>query len=260
MAQIFDPILDKYFRYVNQATWQNAGEDFETSLGDIEASGATPTFQDIERPSREYPWKTIAAIHTIGGDLNLTLTAMSLTKTAKQAVWMDNSDALVNQAAATGLTKTFTNLADGRIYNLGKENTEINSADDGAAEDPIAFIEGTHYRHHSETGRVQLIKAPVGATQFVVDFDAGAITNADEIAEYGGMSSFGKEGTLRYYGVSDIGQNFLIEFYRCRLRAAGEIALQGADDYGQVALEARVLADGTKPVRFRYFRVRELKG
>jgi len=258
MAQIFSPVLDKYFRFVVQGTFQLEGTDYEISLGDIEASGATPAFEDIERKSREFSLKTTAAIHTIGSDVNLTLTAMSLGREVAQLLFMDNDGSRVEQASASNLTKTFTNLRKGRIYNLGKENVEINSADDGAAEDPIEFVEGTHYRLHAETGRIEILLVPTGATQLVVDFDAAEIAEEDDIAVYGGMSSPGKIGTLRYYGVSDIGQNFFIEFYRCRIRPSGEIALQGADDYGQVALEARVFADGTKPEKYKYFRVREL--
>ncbi|MEY9198452.1 hypothetical protein ABIA16_003568 [Sinorhizobium fredii] len=258
MATKFQPRLDDYFRQVNQATWQPKGADYEINVGDIETSGGTPNLTDIERYSREFAEKTLARTDTIQKDMTLTLTAKSLTRETAQMMWMDADGDLLTQAAVTAQTKTFNNLKVGRIYDLGYVNTTINSADDDGTT-PIQFVEDVHYKHVSELGKIELIAIPSTATKLVVDFDADAVDGEDDVAVYGGMAGQGVFGTLRYYGISDIGQNFKIEFWNVRIKPAGEISLQGGDDYGDIQLEARVFADGTKPLKYRFFKVTELK-
>lgn len=258
MATKFQATLDEYFRFVTQATWQPKGVDYEVSLGDVETSGLTPNLTDIERYSREYAEKTLARTDTIQKDAAMTLTVMSLTDEVAQMIWMDTDGEKLSQAAVTAQTKTFTNLKIGRIYDLGFVNTTINSADDDGTT-PIPFVEDVHYKHVSELGKIELIAIPATATKLVVDFDAAVVDAEDDIAVYGGMSGQGAFGTLRYYGVSNIGKNFKIEAWNTRIKPAGEISVQGGDDYGQVQLDVRVYADGSKPDKFRFFKVTELK-
>ena len=253
---VFAPNLDDYWRFVHQATWQNDGEDFEESLGDVESAGATMNFTDIERNTKEYALITLAKIDTIGVGVTVNLKTMSLTRNVASVFFGDNSAEKFIQAAET-ITKTFANVKVGRIYNIGARDAEITSADDGSVT-PKTFVEGTHYTFHPRTGRIQVIAIPSGATQLVVEADVPAITEAADIAVYGGMNSNGKIGTLRFYGVSNIGQNFKIEFYKGRLRSPNEIAFQAGEEYSSADLELRVLGDGTKPERFRYFRVEEI--
>ncbi|TAW65438.1 hypothetical protein ELI15_14180 [Rhizobium ruizarguesonis] len=258
MATKFQPRLGDYFRFVTQGTWQPRGTDYEINFGDIETSGATPNLTDIERYSREFAEKTLARSDTIQKDMTLSLTVMSLMREVAQMMWMDADGDLLTQAAVTAQTKTFSNLKVGRIYDLGHVNTSINSADDDGSV-PVVFVEDVHYKHNSELGKVELIAIPASATKLVMEFDAAEIDAEDDIAVYGGMAGQGVFGTLRYYGVSDIGQNFKIEFWNVRIKPSGEISLQGGDDYGQVQLDVRVYADGTKPDKFRFFKVTELK-
>lgn len=252
-------VLNKYFRFVTQATYQKEGTDYEVQLGDMESVGLTHDITDIERFSREFSEKSLSATHTIQKGATLSMTLMSLTQTAAVLMFMSDGQKFLTQTAAAIFSKTFANLVVGRVYNLGLTHTAIASADDGAAVDPIAFVEGTHYLHLSDVGRIQVIAIPDGATQLVVEGSAGAVDAEDEIAVYGGMGGNGETGTIRFYGVSDIGTNFIIEIWRVRVRTTGELSLQGADDYGQVTLEGKVLADSTKPVEYRFYKVTERK-
>jgi len=259
MAQHFDPIFDAYFRQVNQATWQPKGDDYEINLGTVKTSGFTPNLTDIEIYTTEYAEKTLARQDTIQKDGTMSMTVASLTRTTAGIVFMDTDEDFHTQPAVLSETKVFENLKVGRIYNLGKSNVTIISADDDSAT-PIEFEEDTHYRLSSETGRMQLRSIPVGAAKLSVNFSAEAVTEADDVAIYGGMSGQGAFGILRYYGISNIGTNFMIEFWNVRLKPTGELSLQGADDYSDVSFEARVFADGSKPVKFKFFKVTELKG
>lgn len=253
---VFAPNLDDYWRFVHQATWQNEGEDFEESLGDIESAGATQNYTDIERESKEFALKTLARIDTIGAGVTVNLKTLSLSRNVASIMWGDNEPQKFVQAAST-ITKTFAGVKVGRIYDLGVRDAQITSADDGSVS-PKVFVEGTHYTFNARNGRLQVISIPSGATQLVVEADAPAITETSDIAVYGGMNSNGKIGTLRFFGVSNIGKNFKIEFFKTRMRSTSEIQFQAGDEYSSADLEARVLGDGTKPERFRYFRVEEI--
>lgn len=255
----FQAVLNKYYRFVNQVTFQKLGTDFEVSFGDTESAGLTQDLTDIERFSREFPEKSLSATHTIqkGGTLSLTL--FSLTETAVRLVFTSNVDEKLTQTAVPSFSKTINNLVVGRIYNLGHSYTSITSSDDGAVSDPIEFVEGVHYLHISDAGRVQLIAIPSGATKWEIEGSAATVDAEDQVAIHAGMSGNGEIGILRFYGVSDIGTNFIIEVWRSRIRTTGELSLQGADDYGQVTLEAKLLADETKPVAHRFFTVTERK-
>lgn len=258
MATKFQPKLDNYFRFVTQTTWQPRGSDYEINLGDVETSRATPNLTDIERYSREFAQKTLARSDTIQKDMTLSITVKSLSRETAQMMWMDTDGDLLTQNAVTAQNKTFINLKVGRIYDLGHVNTSINSADDDGTV-PVVFVEDVHYKHVAELGKIELIAIPATATKLVVDFDAAEVDEEDDIAVYGGMAGQGAFGTLRQYGVSDIGQNFKIEFWNVRAKPAAEISTQGGDDYGDIPLEVRVYADGTKPDKFRFFKVTELK-
>ncbi len=255
-GQIFKSIEDKYLRFLNQATFQVDGQDYEVSLGDLSDLKLTPEYKDIERASNEFSMETIVRIDTIGIDYKIALSTKSFTRQAAAALWGDNDGTTAAQASATGLTKTFMGIKVGRIYNLGHENVTVNSADDGSVT-PISFELGVHYSLNEELGRIEILSIPAGATQLEVTFDAAAITSTDDIAVYGGGNSNGIIGTLRLYGISNIGQNYCIEIWRVRLRPTGDITFI-ASDYSDLALEGRVLADRTKVEKFRFFKVREI--
>lgn len=255
MAQKLLPLNDSYAKWATQGTFMPHGQDGATKLGDIEALGGTPTLTEIERYSREYPEKTLTRTDVIQKDMALALTVFSLTPMIRSALFMGSPDSYIEQEAAEGIVKTFTKLVVGRVYGLGYRDVTINSFDDGAAVDPVAFVADTHYRLISETGDFELLAIPAGATKAEVDFDAAKIVSDDEREQFGIMETNGLRGKLTLYGVNDIGEAFHIEYWDVEMRPNGEIAHQGTDEYTQAAFNCRVYADGTKPQRFRYGRV-----
>ncbi|KAA1237138.1 hypothetical protein FHL81_10895 [Agrobacterium tumefaciens] len=259
MAQLFTPDLDHYVQMATQARLQPRGADYAESLGDIEAANLTPTLTDIERFSREYAEKTLAATKTIQKDASFTMTCLSLNRTTASMLFMDSDGDKLTQAAVATETKTFTNLKVGRSYNLGKRNVSIISIDDGS-EEPVNFVLDAHYKLVAETGDIEIIAIPSGATQVEVTFSAAAIDEEDDIAVYGLMAGQGVFGKITFYGINDEGVRYQIEFWNVRITVTGSIPLQGGDDYLQVELNVRVYADGTKPSKYRFAKITELKG
>lgn len=258
MAQLITPINDHYVQMATQGAFRPKGAEYAERLGDIEAAAVTPTLTDIERWSRDFAEQTLVATKTIRKDASFTMTLAQIHRTTASFLFMDTDGDKVIQAAVTSETKVFTNLKVGRLYQLGKRNVTINSIDDGGNV-PITFVLDVHYKLASEPGFIELIAIPAGAEDMEVDFSAAAITEEDDIATYGLMANQGAYGAMFFYGINDEGVRFEYEFGNVRVTVTSAIPIQGTDDFLTVELNVRVYADGTKPPKFRYGKITELK-
>ncbi|KQZ50323.1 hypothetical protein ASD54_08695 [Rhizobium sp. Root149] len=257
MAQIFQPDYDSYVHQSAQARFQPRGKDYAESLGDIETAPMTIALTDISRYSREGAEKVLAAVKTIQKETNFTMTIFSLNRTTAALYFMDDLGAKLVQTAVTSETITFQSPKVKRSYNLGKRKVTIISIDDGGDE-PITFVRDVHYKLNSETGDIEIIAVPEGATQIEVTFSAAAITAQDDIGVYGLVANQGSYGKITFYGTHDDGFKYQVELWNCRITTTS-IQLQGTDDFVSLELNVQVLADGTQPPQFRYAKITELK-
>lgn len=259
MAQLITAIQDHYVQMATQGAFRPKGAEYAERLGDIQAAPLTPTLTDIEHWSRDFPEKTLVASKTIQKDASFTITLAQIHRTTASFLFMDTDDDKVIQAAVVSETKIFTNLKVGRLYHLGKRNVTINSIDDGGST-PIPFVLDVHYKLAAEPGFIELLAIPGGAEDMEVDFSAAAIAEEDDIATYGLMAGQGAFGAFFFYGINDEGIRYEYEFGNCRVTVTSAIPLQGGDEYLTVELNVRVYADGTKPPKYRYGKITELKG
>jgi len=247
---------DNYAKWSLQGVFTPQGEEGGINLGDIEALGYTPNLVEIERYSKEYAEKTLARSDVIQKDAALSFTLLSLIPEVRAALFMDEPDQMLTQSASTK-TVAFAKLVRGRVYATGLRDVTITTFDDGAVEDPVEFVEGTHYRLISETGHIEWIGTTV-AEGGVAEVSGAAITETAGRQQLGIMAGNGLRGKLDLFGSNEIGTPMHIELWDVKLTPTGEVALQGADDYTQVQLQGRVYADGTKAARFRFGAVTDL--
>lgn len=246
---------DELAKWAFQGAFQRHGTDGAVKLGDMETIGFSPTYEESERYSREYPTRTLVRSDVKQKDATFTATLMSITGTALGMIFMDDPDQYVAQAAAAEQTRIIEGVKVGRIYNLGKRDVTITSFDDGENE-PVDYVAGTHYRLVPQTGDVEIVAIPAGAaSDAVIEFSAAEIVESDGRQELGLMANNGVRGKLTLWGINDIGVSIHVEIWDIEWRPNGEVQIHGSDEYLQLPVTGRVYADPSQPVRFAFGRI-----
>lgn len=225
-----------------QVLFQPEGSAKLYSFGNVTALEFTPNLQEFEDTSREEGIKQIIGIYLVQKDGTITLRTRSWTEVVYQLAMMSDK-AYVVRAADEDVSVTYEDVAVGDIYRTTKRVT-ITSATDGALEDPVAWVEGTHFTYHPQSGVVQILAIPAGSEPDLhLEFDVEAITDSDKLLSLQVLGNEGVTGRLIAIGTNQVGQKGELNLGRVQFRPDGAVPFVGGDEGDEASLTGRVFAE-----------------
>lgn len=257
---VFTPLSNEFYSYGGgQLLLRLRGTTKYVNLGDCESLGISMNIEEIQRYSKEYGVRTLARSDVVQKDGTLNLTLVHMTDLVRGMLYMADPTSYVEQAAITAGSVTFDNVEVGDIYSLGALDVTITSATDGTTTVPVEYSVTDHLKVDRRTGFFEVIGKPDGAdAKLTVAFTAPQITATAKRQDLGLMSTNGLRGELVFRSVASVGPQDEITLWDVELKPSGDVELQGGDDYKQVQLTGRILADGTKPAGYQYGRIRSI--
>jgi len=142
----------------------------------------------------------------------------------------------------------------GRYKKLAFRNIIPGSTHVTNAAGTIAYTSGVDYTIDHLTGRIYIVQGGFIADNqnILVDYDyadiAYDVVNAAVNAQV--------EGFLRYIGNNDVGNNYEVEIWKCKLTMTGDMNFISTE-WNTLEMEGEILQDATK-ITCPYFRVIEL--
>lgn len=239
---IFKPLSnDLYSVPKAQILFQPAGSDAMELIGDTDEVSLEITVEETERYTNESGTRILAKtiITQVDATLNMTLVQLS---DRNRALSLLGENLNVTQAAAVGQTLSLVDVdhAD-KIYALGALDVSNVVVTDGAA---VPYTLDTHYKLDAKAGFIQFIAMPVGADgDAEIEFDAGALVDADGLAKIGIASKTENRGKLIIRGTNDFGPKVMLVLHDVQLRPAGGRAYISETDLDTIEVVGRVFRD-----------------
>ena len=254
---VFTPLSNEFYSYGGgQVLFRLRGTTKYINLGDAESLGIAMSIEEIQRYSNEYATRPLARSDLVQKDGTVNITLVHMTDVIRGMLYMAEPTSYVVQEAITAQTVTFDNVEIGDIFKLGARDVTVSAAVDGAGE---SYSIADHLKIDRRTGFFEVIGKPAEADeQLKVTFSAPQITETAKRQSLGLMSSNGVRGELVFRSVASVGPQDIVSLWDVELKPAGDVELQGGDDYKQAQLTGRILADGTKPAGFQYGQIESI--
>lgn len=237
-------INDKARISAAQVFFQPEGQTKLYSFGNVQGCDFTPNVEEWDDVSVEGGQRQIVGSYVLQADGSVALRTRSWTEIAYQMALMSGKS-YDERTSASDVPFTFTDVEVGDIYRTAKR-AEIQSASDGEEVEPTAWVEGTHFSYHYDSGVVQILSIPDGATNtLALEVDEEAIAASDKLLKLDVLGSDGVTGRLLVIGTNRIGQRGELELARVQFRPDGAVPFTSgaaASEGDEVSLTGRVYA------------------
>ena len=214
-------------------------------IGDVEAATLAIEVEEISRKGRNSATRYTRASDVVEVNATLTMTILDLSKFWRALSVGADTGTKYTQAEATAATFAVDGVKPG-IYKL----PHLRVSNVSVADEATPFVQGIHYVVLEDTGYVQVLTVPAGATGMEVTYDAAAVVAGDEVVRAGVGSNFDIHKTIHLVGINPRGPRDLLILHDVRLRIDGDVAFQGGDDYAQLEITGTVLADPSRDTEF----------
>ena len=217
------------------------------SLGDYETCELAYEIEETELERNDSRVRTVARTDITKKSGTLTVGARQLIPAIKEAMYLSAPAAAVTQALAANQTLPVAGVAVGDIYETGKLGITTVSIVEGVAPNEIAFVENTHFKVDSPTGRIEILALPALATGngVVIKYTAPAILEAAGRKEFGLLTGEGVTLRMVLRGLHDNGDDIVIP--KIKFRVDGNLVLgQSGSEFANVSLTGKIISDITE--------------
>lgn len=213
------------------------------NLGDYESCELAYEIEESELLRNDTTVRTVARTDIVQKSGTLTIGARQLINMVKEAMYLGVSKDVVQAIEAAG-TLELDDVEAGDIYETGKLDIAAVEIVEGA----IEFVENTHFKVDSKTGRIEILGLPATATGDGVEvtFTAPAILAAAGRKEIGILAGEGIVLRLVLRGLHPGGDDIVIP--KVKFRVDGNLVLGSeGTDFANVSLTGTIMTDITEP-------------
>lgn len=225
-----------------QTFFQPDGAGKLFNLGDGQSLVYTPEIQEWENWTRQHGTKQLAGTYPIQKSATVAFSTLSWTELVYRMMYVSNGG-YVEQEAAPSKPVTFDAPVAGDILESGVKKATVTSADDGAEEDAIVWVEGTHFTYHGPSGLTEILAVPEGAEKLVLDLNVSAIASTDKLPKFEIMDGSGVTGRLLAIGTNQFGAKGELNVGKVKFLPSSGVASIGGDEGDTAELTGRVYID-----------------
>ncbi|MDR6664031.1 hypothetical protein [Rhizobium sp. 1399] len=175
-------------------------------IGPCESVEFTPNITTVDVYTNEFGDRRLIRKITTTKEGSVVLNGIGAwTEWLYQALFMSAPKYLTQAAIANG-SLIITHVEVGGVYELPGKKGTVSGITDGAASDPVTYVENTHFIFHPASGVIEILATPAGATEDIeIEYTLPAITEADKLIDYSIMETSGTRGEFRYIGDAKVG-------------------------------------------------------
>lgn len=227
------------------ALFRPEGSNKWIKIGPVDSVEFTPNITTVDVYTNEFGDRRLLRKITTTKEGTVVLNGISAwTEWLYQALFMSKPKYLT-QAAVVSDTLIVEDVVAGDIVELPGKKGTVSAVTDGATG---VYVEDTHYTFHPQTGVIEFLAIPAGATADVeIEYSLPAITAADKLIDLSILETSGTRGEFRYIGhCADVGEDMDMRLSDVEFQPNGAISAGDTANNNVGSLTGAVYTTATK--------------